>query len=69
MSTDYEEIAALKDILDAFEDHEIIEEKKDKAVTNDQYGYDQDYLVNLNIPAARTKVTNNKEVIVAIIDD
>jgi subtilisin family serine protease len=25
--------------------------------------------VNLNIPAARTKVTNNKEVIVAIIDD
>lgn len=41
----------------------------DLNITKDTYSYEQYYLTQLNIPNAWNKVKNNKEVIVAIIDD
>lgn len=45
------------------------QEIKKNAPTNDNYSWYQYYLNQLNIPNAWEKVTNNKQVIVAIIDD
>lgn len=39
------------------------------APTNDSFSWTQYYLHSMNIPNAWTKVTNNEEVIVAVVDD
>ena len=68
-NTDIKIIEELKVYFKEIEDNEKKDELLKNAPTNDILSWYQYYLNQLNIPNAWEKVTNNKQVIVAIIDD
>lgn len=68
-ATDSADIKDIQSVLATLRALEKDNENKKNAPSNDPLSYAQYYLKTLNIPAAWQKVTNSKEVVVAIIDD
>lgn len=68
-ATSSDDIKNLSSLIEQVKSEAQLKYAKKNSPSNDSFSYFQYYLKTLNVPAAWTKVTNSKEVIVAIIDD